>query len=150
MFFFFYFYFLYYQFKKTAMHTLFVNKTAGNTCKNNTIDRRLSFLMVILQTSQKCTKIFDLPPKHNWCFQHLQIKKSYRIWFFSGVCVEKKKARRRPGAIVQNNSNRPEQAVRAVHHWLSFEAASRRKFGVMHKMWCVGATGYVLAFFFFN
>ena len=53
------------NFRKTAMCNLFINRTGGNTLKNNTNTGGLSFLIFISQVSQKQTQISDLQPKHN-------------------------------------------------------------------------------------
>ena len=80
------------------MHNLFINRTKICT-KNNTIDRVpivlffcFLFSVYISQISQKQPQIFDLPHKHNGCFQLVKFKKSFSISFLLwclGIYIKK-------------------------------------------------------------
>ena len=77
--------------------------------------------------------MFDLPHKHNWCLQHVQVKKSFCCWsffffflFFSGIQV----------FLFHFNF------FFQYTHWNK----ATRKFGIT-KMQCARATGNKLVFF---
>ena len=88
---FFFFFYRYFIDRNTSIRNLLINKSEKNAHKNNTIDGSQSFLLSFIYFANK-PQIFNLQHKHNWYFQHVQVRKMFYsfVYLFWYLCKKKK------------------------------------------------------------